>query len=189
MEELIRGYALACSSSSPLIPAMLFGGALSLIVLPLCSLPLQHGYDTFHEELASRITPSEPPNPIQDERINAVVGVIREEIAAADRDKGGSGIKPMVTGGETEPLPRFHPMGIAIVALVRNATEEFSFAPCDVYDGILDFPEVKGTTRQQGEEPHVSRPSKPLQCVHQRLFTRQFIPRIYPPPRPLEDRL
>ena len=62
-----------------------------------------------------------------------------ESKAATDRDKGAM---PMVVDGESQSNPQFDTTG-AFAVLVRNATEEFGFAPCDVYDGVFNFPEVK----------------------------------------------
>ena len=148
MEELMRGYVLACFSALPLVPATSFGGASSLIDLPLCSLPLQRKYNMFRKGLASRIYTSTTADPIQDEEIDAALEVLQMEAvrvaeleAAADCDKGGSGVKAV--DGEVQPLPLFGTMDVVFTVLVRNATEEFGFAPSDVYDGVFDLPQTK----------------------------------------------
>jgi len=124
------------------------GGVLSLIVLPLRSLPLQRRYDTFQLRLDAQLRSPTTFNAIQDETIAAAMEVLQIETArlaqskaaaAADWDKG---IMPMVVDGEAQPLPKFDETE-AFKILVRNATEEFGFAPRDVYNGVFSLPTVK----------------------------------------------
>jgi len=130
-------------------PGRAIGGHLSLIVLPLCSLLIQPEYDNFREQLESRIrTSTTSSDPVYDEQITAALDVFRMEVArltevaaAADRDKG---IAPMTVDGEAQPLPQPGTVDLVFALLMRNATEEFGFAPRDVYGGVFDFPEVKG---------------------------------------------
>jgi len=152
MEELKIGFVLAYSLLL-LIWTVPFGGTLSLIILPLCSLPLQSEYDTFRTRLQNRIFPSTTPdpstipNPVQDKQIAATVEAVRMDMvrlaewaAAADRDKG---IEPMKVDGEARPPPALGTMDLVFLLLLRNATEEFGLTPRDVYDGIFNILEVK----------------------------------------------
>ena len=134
-------------SFSLLILVMPFGGVLSLIVLPLCSLPLQRGYDAPKERLDVRLRTPQTSDPIQTEGIGAAMEVLRIEAArlaelkaAADRDNG---IEPMVVDGGAQPLPLFDTMEKVAAVLVRNATEEFGFAPRDVYRAVFNLPMIK----------------------------------------------
>jgi len=60
-----------------------------------------------------------------------------EVAVAADK-----GIMPMVVDREAQPLLKLD-TDEAFAILVRNATEEFGFAPRDVYDGVFDPVSIK----------------------------------------------
>ena len=117
---------------------------MSLTVLPLCSLSLQREYHAFRKRLDIQLR-TQTSGPIWNEHIDAAVKILQietarsaESKAAADRDEG---TMPMVDG-ESQSPPQFDTTG-ALAVLVRNATEEFGFAPCDVYDRVFNFPVVK----------------------------------------------
>ena len=93
------------------------------------------------------VPPPQTTDPTQTEGIDAAVEVLRIEAArlaelkaAADRDNG---IVPMVVDGGAQPLPLFDTMEKVAAVLVRNATEEFGFAPRDVYDAVFNLPTMK----------------------------------------------
>jgi len=115
---------------------------LSLIVLPLCSLPLQRRYDDFQVSLDAQLRSPTTSNPVEDRAIAAAMEVLQIEAArlaqleaAAAADKG---IMPMVVDGEAQPLLKPDKTE-AFAILVRNAIEEFGFAPRDVYNGVFDL--------------------------------------------------
>ena len=81
-----------------------------------------------------------------DETNDAVLKVLRterkkERCNEIDDDTGG----PSTTGHTTsmaDAAGQSHSLGTALKILVQNATEEFGFAPRDVYDGVFDLPET-----------------------------------------------
>ena len=148
IEELKQGFVLAYSPLL-LIPTMPFGGTLSLIILTICSLPLQNQYDAFRARLQNCIFPSATPDPSTafNDGIAAAVAVVRMDMvrlaewaAARDRDNG---IEPTKADGEDRLPPTLATIDLVFLLLLNNATEELGFAPRDVYDGIFNLPEVK----------------------------------------------
>jgi len=142
MLELIAGYILACSSLSAI-----WWNLLTDCPFP-SSLPLQHGYKSFREQLESQLI-HKVPNPIWNNRIDAALEALQtEEVrvveleaarVVADCDQGDS----MEIDGETQSLPLAHSVDTTLVALVRNAVEEFGFAPRDVYGSVFNLPQMK----------------------------------------------
>jgi len=153
--------SLACSPFLPSILDMSFDWGLSLTVLHLCcSLCLYPGYN----EIRSKLEKSLPlPDGLtlpttHDEAFNAMLKVLQteremEKVAGAEEEgRGGMGDctgalaadqdqptadvagQPPASAGEVDN---------ALKILVRNATEEFGFAPRDVYGGVFRLPRTR----------------------------------------------
>jgi hypothetical protein len=134
---------------------MLFDEGSSLTVLRLCcSLPLRRQYKGFRSGLKGPLLRSTT------ERIDAALKVLRAETGAVvvvevveeGRDEMGDCIEAsaadqdetMTEAGQLQaPVANTLKMGDALKILVRNATQEFGFAPRDVYRGVLNLTETK----------------------------------------------
>ena len=112
------------------------GGGSSLIVFRSCSLPLCPEYNIFRTALKQ--------SPPTDENVRAALQVLRRNRHEEDEVKRGKGdedendndVEMADEVGQPSPSVDFE-------ILVRNATEEFGFAPHDVYDGVFQLPYTK----------------------------------------------
>jgi len=89
---------------------------------------------------------------INGEALNAVLKVLqterekkKEEEEEEDCDETGDGTSASATGqdqtmADVTGKPRVDEVDDVLKILVRNATEEFGFAPRDVYDGVFQLP-------------------------------------------------
>jgi len=139
---------VVCSPSSLPIPAMPYYGGLSLTVLHLCSLPIQPDYDRFRSELENRLGSASTDNNIFEEPVDIAMEVLqaeweREKALAADRDGVDDGNEAMEADVEVQPQIPAYGVDDALKILIKNATEQFGFAPRDVYGGIFSPVEVK----------------------------------------------
>ena len=160
-EELVRGYA----SSPPAInPGTFNGGSLLTVLRLCCSLCFRPGYSEFRSRLGEFLPlPDGSTLPTTDDSaIDAVLEVLqmergRKEAEHEDRDEMGDGTRtpardqdvemdgtgqPQALAGGVDSAPKL-PVDSALETLVRNATEEFGFAPRDVYNGVFDLPTTK----------------------------------------------
>jgi len=156
LEELIEGYALSSFYHPSQGP--------SLTVLYPSSLSLSPEYNTLrgilekHLPLVDGLTAPKTGDP----QVDAILEVLHldrvrekavaEAVAAVAADDGvGAPAKD-----EDEDMPdqadqsitTAHEVKQAIRILVRNATEEFGFIPRDVYDSIMDLPDMRSQHAQ-----------------------------------------
>jgi hypothetical protein len=143
--------SLACSPILPSVPAMSFDKGSSLTVLRLfCSLCLQPKYNNFRsrlEQFLPLLDGSMLPT-TNDKMIDAALKVLqRAEVEKEDHDEMDDGIKSSAADQDVNMVddagqPRALVLKVdnALKILVANATEEFGFAPRDVYNGVLDLP-------------------------------------------------
>ena len=138
--------------SLPPTPATPFNGSSSLTVLHLYSFRLQEDYDDFLSELRSRLLSESTPNDAYKETIDAALKVLQMEAetekamvvaVAADRDEAGDHTDAMAVDAGAQLQAPVDPAENALKILMANATEEFGFAPRDVYNGIVDLPNIK----------------------------------------------
>jgi len=89
---------------------------------------------------------------LEKEKIKAVLKVLQTErdrnaIEEEDRNEMGDSIGASVTHQDEKTTDGAGQLRAqvnnALNILVRNATEEFGFAPRDVYEGILDIPSAR----------------------------------------------
>jgi len=151
--------SLACSPFLPPTSAMLFDGGSSLTFLHIyCSLRLLPMYDHFRNVLELYLPRlDELMLPIANNKaIDAALEVLQmerkreaetEETGGEGRNGVGDGITASATDqdeimGEAGQLPAPEEITVdnVLKILVHNATEEFGFAPRDVYEGVLDLP-------------------------------------------------
>ena len=145
----------------PYIPAMSFDGGSSLTVLRLyCSLCLQPEYNNFWSRLGQSLPlldRSTPPT-TGDGAIDAVLEVLQTE--KEDCDKMDDSIALATDRDENmaeeagQPQAPADEVDNALKILVYNATEEFGFAPRDVYGGVFNLPETKAKHAAAVKEPH-----------------------------------
>ena len=118
---------------------------LSLTVLHLHSFRLQNEYDGFQRELQNRLSGVSMADSAFEESLNVAMEVLNAAAAAAHHDEVDGDSEVMLVDGE--PQPRIPAYGVdgALKILINNATEEFGFAPRDVYEGIFVFHRTKFT--------------------------------------------
>ena len=106
-----------------------FNGGSLLTLIHLCSLRLQAGYNTFRNRLEQSLPYLDGPmlSTTGDESIDAVLKVLWTE-RGRDQDE------TQVDADQSQT-----PVDNALKILVQNATEEFGFAPRDVYNGVLNL--------------------------------------------------
>ena len=160
MEELVAGYVLACYLSLPPISAMSSDTGLSLTVFHFCSLYLQPEYTDFRSRLETLLLIGGSTLPTTDEEaIDAALEVLRmerekEKVVEAeenkDRDEMGDDISASATDQDEDmvdeagqPRAPMDNVDNAFKILVHNATEEFGFAPRDVYNGVFRLPRTR----------------------------------------------
>ncbi len=152
--------SLACSPFLPSISAMSLNKGLSLTALCLfCSLCLQHKYNHFQSRLKKSLPLLDwSMHPTTDDMANdAVLKVLqmkREQVEmevgqAEDCEEMDMNDNTRVSAHWGENLA--NKVGQALVdnvdnvlkVLVKNATKEFSFAPHDMYNGVLHLPKTR----------------------------------------------
>ena len=134
----------------------------SLTGLGLChSLCYRPGYDNFRSRLKQSLPlPDGPTLPTTgDMMIDAALEVLwTEREREEDHDGTGSGVRGSVTDHDEDMVDETDQphapvdevdnaleisVDNALGILVHNATEEFGFAPRDVYNGVLDLPTMR----------------------------------------------
>ena len=113
-----------------------------------CSLCLQLTYDKFRSKL-EQFLPSLDKSTLPttgDMAIDAVLKVLQTKREKEDRD----GISASATDQDKnmvdeagQPQAWAGKVDSALEILVHNATEEFGFAPRDVYNGVLELPDTR----------------------------------------------
>ena len=139
------------------MPAMSFNRGSSLTVLHLFySLCLQTRYDVFRSELEQCLPLLEEPTlpTTDDSRNNAVLKVLqteREKEKVQEEDDGdeiggaaAADLDVVMASTAGQPQGPVYQVDDALMILVCNAVEEFGFAPRDVYDGVLNLPNIRG---------------------------------------------
>jgi len=145
---------------SSIDPTMSLGrGSLLTVLHPHCSIRLQHEYIGFRcrlEQSLPLLDQSILPT-TDDEAIDAVPSVLRMErekeradaAAMEDDHETGDGTRApaadqdaIMANEATQPRAPVD-MDKVFGILVRNATEEFGFAPRDVYSGTFDLPRTR----------------------------------------------
>ena len=106
--------------------------------LHLCSFRLHPEYNSFQSKLKEALPlPDGLILPIKDDaRFNAVLKILQTE-REREKEKDGGKAATEDMADEVDLVED----GLKI--LVQNVTQEFGFAPCDVYNGILDFPHME----------------------------------------------
>jgi hypothetical protein len=108
----------------------LFDRGPSLTILHrCCSLQLWPGYNGFRGGLQRALDESTPPT-ANDKNINVALKVLQTKKESKEDEAG----QPQTPVGK---------LNNALEILVYSATEEFSFAPRDVYDDLLEFDQTK----------------------------------------------
>ena len=137
----------------------------SLTALHLCcSLLLQRRYTSFRSTLQNFLPlgDSLPPHTVGNEDIDAVLEVLQTERRRKEAEEEEEGYAAVVAealaavGNDSGGVPMDEdeiavsapgqvrdPADDAFEVLVRNATEEFGFAPRDVYGGVFALPKTK----------------------------------------------
>jgi len=128
----------------------------SLTVLRFCSLYLQPEYNDFRSILETLLLLGGSTLPTTDkEAIDAVLEVLRMEREKVkvmeaeeneDRDEMGDDISASATDQDEDMVDEAGPMDNvdnALKILVHNATEEFGFAPRDVYNGVFRLSQTR----------------------------------------------
>ena len=147
MEELIEGY-VACPIFLPPTPAMLFDRGSPLTTLhPYYSLSLWPEYEDFRSILAQHLLTLNTTGNVV---VDAALEVLRaeregEEEEERDRDATGHGTGSSAANQDatTSGKATWEAVDHALKILVRNATEEFGFAPRDVYRGVFRLPTIR----------------------------------------------
>ena len=152
------------SACPPSIPAVLFDRALLLTVPRVCySLCLAPEYDGFRSKLERWLPlPDGPTLPTTgDGAIDAVLKVLHtererkkadeEQAGEEDCDEMDNSIGASATDKDEDmmdepgqPQTPVDEVDNALKILVRSTTEEFGFAPRDVYDGVFNLPKTEG---------------------------------------------
>ena len=145
---------------------MSFYGGSSLTVLRLCyNLCLRPEYNNFRSRLGEFLPPRDGPTPptTNDNAIDAALEVLQTERERKEAEKNedcdemADGIGASATDQDVEMMDAANqPQALvgkvdnALEILVRNATEEFGFAPSDVYSGFFELPTARGEHPARG---------------------------------------
>jgi len=152
--------SLACYLFLPSISAVSSNRGSSLTVLRFCSLCLQPEYNDFRSILETLLLLGGSTLPTTDkEAIDAALEVLRmerekEKVVEAeeneDRDEMGNDISASATDQDEDivdeagqPRAPIDNVDNALKILVHNATEEFGFAPRDVYNGVFRLSQTR----------------------------------------------
>ena len=160
MEELIQGCVFTLCHFLPSIPAISSNrGSLLTVLCLCCSLSIQSRYEYFRGKLEQSLPLLDGLTlpTTNDDPIVAALKVLQserekeeEEEEEEDRGEKGDSIKTSAVAqdeimGDQENRPQTSPKIVdeAFRILVRNATEEYGFAPRDVYEGVFDLPTIR----------------------------------------------
>ena len=132
------------------IPVISFNRGSLLTFLRLRSFSLLPKYNEFRSSLEGSLPllrGSTPPK-TADEHLNATLEVLhqargREKVEAAATMVGCDAMDDDVGVSDIDQDENVDGVEEAFRILVRTATEEFGFAPRDVYDGVLDLPDTR----------------------------------------------
>jgi hypothetical protein len=129
MEELMEGYVVDLSTLSAI--ELFDRGSLLTALCLCCSLRLQVDYDDFRSRLEQSLPLLYGPAPpvTNDEPIDAALEVLQRDEDLVDQ--------------AGQPWARVDNVDDALKILVHNATEEFGYAPIDVYEGVFHFPRTR----------------------------------------------
>jgi len=149
IEDLMQGYAFRSSTLTS------FDRASPLTILLPCSFHLLPEYNRFLSSLKKSLPLLCGPTPptTGNKNLDAVLEVLHRERerrkAMADRGSTDDVRAPAVdrdenmVDGTSQQQVSAHDVEEALRILVCNATEEFGFAPRDVYSGILALPAMR----------------------------------------------
>ena len=160
--------SLACSPFPSQIPPMPFDRGLLTVFCHCYSLRLHPKYNKLRSRLQqSPFLDGLAPLTTDDETIDSVLNVLREEKRVATAETyhemdDGTRLSAIAQGVDVVDEAGHIEVDGALRSLVRNATEEFGFAPRDVYAGIFDLP---GTRSRHAAEVMTVNHSKLMALV------------------------
>jgi hypothetical protein len=132
--------SLARSPFLPQIPAVSSNrGSLLTVLCLCCSFYLFPAYNRFRSELESALPflDNQTLPTTSNKAINTALEVLQREKVKENEDPGDT------ANQANQPQAPVDEVKNALEILVRNATEEFGFAPSDVYEGVVNLPMMR----------------------------------------------